>query len=151
VEELNQKISDLNSKIEKDLTDNSEQGQQVIELWGKLEHLKKEENNQIVSLQRQLNSAQVETNQLTEGNKKTNAQVVQTEQRKLFEAEKKLTAQILTNKVQEQAIEGLKERERKLEKEIKKKRRRVKENWKRLPIWARPRLRTFCSWRRVEK
>jgi len=32
VEELNQKIKDLNSKIEKDLTENSKQGQQVIEL-----------------------------------------------------------------------------------------------------------------------
>src|SRR6185312_10226185 len=55
------------------------------------------------------------------------AEAVQTEQRRFLEAEQKLTAQIMTNKVQEQSIERLKEREKELEKEIENKEKIIQE------------------------
>jgi len=108
----------LNSKIEKELVDNSEQEKQMVELWGDLERLRNDKNSQIVSLQKQLDGVQTETSQLIEKSKKDTAEAVQTEQRRFLEAEQKLTAQIMTNKVQEQSIGRLKEREKELEKEI---------------------------------
>jgi len=81
----------------------------------------------MASLQKELNNVKVETNQLIEDNKKTAAEAIQTEQEKLLEVEKKLTAQVMTNKVQEQTIERLKEQEEKLEKEIENKEKIIRE------------------------
>jgi len=89
--------------------------------------LEKAESNQMASLQKELNNVKVETNQLIEDNKKTAAEAIQTEQEKLLEVEKKLTAQVMTNKVQEQTIERLKEQEEKLEKEIENKEKIIRE------------------------